>query len=140
MKIRLKHFVLYWLPPFLWAMVIFTFSSSPTAKVGDSYWFDFVVKKTVHVIEYGIFAILLYRGFINSGITNKKAMFLAIFFCFFYGATDEYHQSFTPRREPALRDVVFDTIGATLAMLGLWKLLPKMPKKLKSLAEKLDLN
>ena len=42
---------------------------------------------------------------INAGL-------LAILVSVIYGASDEFHQGFTPGREPRVRDVVFDTIGA----------------------------
>ena len=40
-----------------------------------------------------------------------------IFFCLFYGLTDEFHQSFIAGRSPSWQDIVADTIGATLAVL-----------------------
>ena len=33
-----------------------------------------------------------------------------------YALTDEFHQSFTPGREPHLRDIVIDGIGAAVAL------------------------
>jgi VanZ family protein len=129
----------YWLPPILWALLIFTFSSNPTGKVSSNYWFDFVVKKIVHVVEYGIFALFIYRGLLNSGIDKKSSGYWAVFLSFIYGATDEFHQSFTPGREPTIRDIIFDTIGATLAIYFIWKHLHKMPRRLRNWAEKLEI-
>jgi len=57
----------------------------------------------------------------DSDIEKKKAIWLSILIAFLYGLTDEFHQSFTPGREPRIRDVAFDTIGASLSMLLIWK-------------------
>ncbi|MBI4153565.1 VanZ family protein [Candidatus Woesebacteria bacterium] len=125
----------FWMPPTLWAVVIFLFSTLPTVKTFEFYWWDFTIKKSAHIIEYGIFSLLLYRAFINTGVDRKKAAIYSILISVLYGLTDEYHQGFTPGREPKLRDVGFDTIGAILAIYSIWNLLPKMPKKLKSWAK-----
>jgi VanZ family protein len=130
----------FWIPVILWAVLIFYFSSEALPATSRFYWKDFVVKKTAHVVEYFVFAALLYRAMVNSGLNKKKSGIYTVIFCIAYALTDEYHQSFTPGREPKLRDVVFDTIGASLAIYYLWKLLPKAPKKLKLWAEKLQLN
>lgn len=134
-----KRFLVFWLPLIIWAIIIFGFSANPTTQVSEVRWQDFVFKKFVHVVEYGVLATLIYRAFVNSGVDKKKAGYWAAGLAIIYGITDEFHQSYTPTREPTLRDVIFDTIGALLAVYSIWYLLPKAPKKLKSLAKKLQL-
>ena len=136
---RVKRLFKYWLPPFLWAAIIFTFSSLKTPVASEVYWQEFAIKKTIHMIEYAIFSVLVYRALKNYGVKKGKAMIISVFLGLLYGAGDEFHQSFTPGREPRVRDIIFDTIGGVLGILFVWKLLPKVPKKLKNLAEKLDL-
>lgn len=121
LKIMLKKVFNYWFPPVVWALIIFTFSSFSTPSTSIIYWQDFIVKKTAHMLEYGIFALLLYRALRAYEMDETKAVILAILFAGIYGLTDEFHQSFTPGREPRIRDVAFDTIGASLAMLAAWK-------------------
>ena len=118
----------FWLPPILWGLVIFSFSSFKVGTATEIYWKDFIIKKTAHVIEYGILATLLYRAMVNSDIEKKKAIWLSILIAFLYGLTDEFHQSFTPGREPHLRDVIIDTIGGALGVLTFCKVLEKYPK------------
>lgn len=101
-----------WAPPLLWAIVIFLFSSLSVQPAARVYWQDFLIKKTAHVIEYGILAVLLYRALRREGIAKPKAGVVAILISIFYGVSDEFHQGFTPGREPRARDVAFDTIGA----------------------------
>jgi VanZ family protein len=135
-----QKLIKYYLPVFVWAGVIFTFSTLPTGPGQKIIWTDFIIKKTAHLTEYAIFAILIYRAIINTSLRAKNISgYTAIFLSMLYGATDEFHQSFTPGRTPKLYDIGFDTIGATLGILIIWKLLPKMPPKLKNLAKNLDL-
>lgn len=136
---KLKKAFNLWLPPFLWAIVIFLFSSYPTTRASEIHWQDFIVKKTAHIVEFGFLSLLLYRGFINSGMSKRKAGCWAIHLSILYAVTDEFHQMFTPGREPTVRDVLFDTIGAVVGIYIIWKLLPKAPKRLKNWAKKLEL-
>ena len=138
MKVLLK-IIKYWLPVIVWALIIFNFSSHAVPKVGQSYWVDFAAKKLAHILEYGVFAVITYRALINSGVKKLLAYYIAIIIPFIYGASDELHQSFTPTRTPTVRDIVFDTLGAAVAIYFVAKLLPKASKTVKIWAEKLDL-
>ena len=134
-----KKVLKYWLPVVIWSLVIFYFSSLPTAPITKVYWREFVIKKSAHVVEYAIYATLMYRALKESGVDKKEAGVYSVILAFIYGISDEFHQSFTPGRDPRLRDIFFDTMGASLAIYALWKLLPKAPKKLKTWAKKLQL-
>jgi len=79
----------------------------------EIYWQDFIVKKTAHIIEYAILATLLYRALINSNVPRKEAGIYAVILSATYGISDEFHQYFTPGREPRVRDVFFDLFGAS---------------------------
>ena len=131
-------FIKYWLFPVLWMILIFVFSSFPTIKGADLYWKDFAIKKSAHMFEYGILALLLFRA-LRQKISDKKTVKMVLIFCIFYAITDEFHQSFTPGRESTLRDVIFDTIGAFTSLYLAWKYLPKAHWKLQNLAKRLDL-
>lgn len=102
----------FWVPPIAWAIIIFLFSSLTVTPTSEIYWKDFIVKKSAHIIEYGIFAALIYRALRGEGVEKINAALISILIATVYGATDEFHQGFTPGREPRVRDVVFDTIGA----------------------------
>ena len=132
-KTSLTKLAKFWIPPILWALIIFSFSSFTVGHATEIYWKDFVVKKTAHIFEYGIFATLLYRAIINSGVKSKKAMWYAVIFACLYGISDEFHQSFTPGREPTLRDVLIDTLGASIFTFGIIGNIKKMPKYLQSI-------
>jgi VanZ family protein len=111
-----KTFLKYWLPVFIWVVVIFYFSSLPDLKSNFEPTIDFILRKTAHMIEFGILVCLLLRvGFRREKSEKKKFVFLvAILFSLFYAIIDEYHQSFVAGREPVVRDVLIDGIGVVL--------------------------
>lgn len=130
---KLKILLNLWFPVVFWMTFIFILSSIQVGSASEFYWKDFIVKKTAHLIEYGVLATLLYRGLKGSKIVTKKAMCYAIIISFLYAITDEFHQSFTPGRGPAIRDVFIDLIGATIFIYGILKNIKKMPKVLQNL-------
>jgi len=108
--------------------------------VSEIDWWDFFFKKTIHVFEYGILFVLLYRSLNNtSRIAIKKLAVWAFFLTVFYAATDEFHQTFVRGRTGTLRDVLIDSSGAGLFWLGISKYLSKAPEKIKSLCEKINI-
>jgi len=111
----------YWLPVGIWAFFIFKLSSGTVPRFSSLFWPNFAFMKFAHVFFFGILAILIYRALRGYGMPVKKAIIWAIVVTAFYGATDEIHQLFTQNREARLRDIGFDTIGASLAMLVIWK-------------------
>lgn len=128
-----------WLPVILWALLIFMFSAHPTNSVSQVQLADFAVKKTAHIVEYAIFATLFYRALYSSGVSKKEAAVYSVILAILYGASDEFHQSFTPGREPKLRDVFFDTTGAFAAIYSIFNLLPKAPKRVRVFAKSLQI-
>ncbi len=135
----LNLILFYWLPFIVWALIIFSFSASTTRPVSPSHWQDFIVKKSVHMIEYFVFAVLLFRALKNSGFNTRKSFYLAFILSVFYGFTDEYHQFFTPGREPRIRDVFFDEIGASLAVVSILHFLPRSSLNIKHFGKLLGL-
>lgn len=116
---RAKRLLNLWVPVIVWAGVIFYFSSRPTIETTDFFLGDFLIKKTAHLVEYGIFAILFFRALVSSNVSVKKAMLFSVVASFLYAVTDEFHQSFTPGRGPKFTDVLIDTTGATLSIYGI---------------------
>lgn len=98
-----------WVLVFIWAAVIFTLSSIPTLPKSEIIWWDFLLKKTAHVIEYAILFLLLLRAL------GKKHATLIFIIAILYAFSDEFHQSFVPGRTSRLSDVGFDTLGMIIA-------------------------
>lgn len=138
-KRTFQYHLLSWLPVVLLCSAIFYVSSFPTAKASIIQWEDFTIKKFAHLIEYSTLAILTFRALIRSEFSRRDACIMAVLFVLLYGSSDEIHQRFVTGRESRFRDVLIDTTGAGLAILGVWKLLPKAPLKLKTWVARLDL-
>ena len=107
----MRRLISFWGPPIVWAAVIFALSSIPQSDVPSliNPVLEFIAKKTGHVLEYGILALLLLRALQG----HRQRFVVAGVISFLYAISDEFHQSFVPHREPTLRDVIID--GAAVA-------------------------
>ena len=71
--------------------------------------------ETEYEPEYGILWGLSFRAMKKtSKISFKHAGWLAIAIVVLYAMSDEWHQTFTPSREGTIRDVIIDTLGASI--------------------------
>lgn len=136
---RILKFLSLWLPPVLWAAMIFKFSSGTIPSASRVFWLDFVVKKIGHIILFATLAILVYRALTGEGVNRKKAAIWAVFASVIYGISDETHQMFTQGREARFRDVIIDGFGAGIIIYLIYKYLDKLPEKVRKFLLKLDL-
>lgn len=107
---------LFALPVFGAALSIFYVSSIPQLPFLQTTfaWQD----KVLHIIAYFIFGLSLLIAFIpykKTSLKNKLIIFISI--GTFYGASDEYHQSFIIGRSSEIADLVADIIGIILSSL-----------------------
>src|SRR5208282_4350497 len=86
------------------------------------------IRKTGHVVGYGILSILLFRAWratlpdMSSANWTLRWANIAILGTAFVASLDEWHQSFIPSRTGTYRDVILDAcagIGAQ-ALVFLW--------------------
>ena len=122
-----------WLWVALWMLIIFLFSTSTFSGENTSRiigpilkwiipdisseavsFIQFLFRKTAHVIEYAILAILLCNALIRRLIDFSQTglIFKSVFICFIYAVFDEWHQSWSVDRIGSLMDVFIDTVGA----------------------------
>ena len=83
----------------------------------------FAVRKTAHLAEYAMLGLLLWRLFYFEpalAARRNRAFVTALLVSALYAASDEFHQSFVPSREAAVRDVLLDTCGAGFGLAALW--------------------
>lgn len=107
------RWLIRWGPAAAVMLVIFMFSSRPSNELPDFGSWDYVVKKSAHMLEYGLLAVACWRGFEVAPGKRWAAWAIAVG----YAITDEVHQSFVPGRFPSLVDVgLFDNLGAILAL------------------------
>ncbi len=133
-----KRFLKYWLLPVLWMAFFFpvgnrALSSSllyristdvflwlfPHASYGAIDVFYTVFRKSLHFLEYGVLAFLLYRAFRGPDVRrwNPAWALRAGLISIAYGFLDEYLQSFVPNRKGSPIDWGVDTAGVA-AVLG----------------------
>ncbi len=119
MKYMYNSKLIAWLGVIIWALVIFTFSAQPNYSTGGIIWWDFVIKKTAHIVEYSIFFALFFRAVnitVNKKVFDIKIAVIVAFIVILYAGSDEYHQRFVYGRTSKLRDVGFDTFGTLLTL------------------------
>ncbi len=74
---------------------------------------NLALRKSTHVLVFGILAFLLVKSFRKTRFPYLYAWLGAVA----YAATDEWHQSFMPGRVASIVDVGFDGIGAFLFLV-----------------------
>jgi VanZ family protein len=83
----------------------------------------FYIRKTGHVIGYGILSILLFRAWratlpvMSSVQWSLRWATIAILGTALVASLDEWHQSFIPSRTGAVSDVVLDTCAGIAAQI-----------------------
>jgi VanZ family protein len=135
----MRLFLKYWLPLLIWLAVIFVGSTSIMStehtsryivpfllrlKPGmspDAIWTILVViRKCMHVTEYAILALLLWRALRSVQTLHPGTLTLfggVLVSCALFAASDEFHQTFVKSRTPSVRDVLLDVGGALLGLL-----------------------
>jgi VanZ family protein len=94
--------------------VIFTASATPSTRLPNFGLVDIIVKKSGHVIGYGLLALAFWYAL----RVEPRQLWLAWFLAILYAATDEFHQSFVFGRHPSWVDVLaFDGGGALIFLL-----------------------
>jgi len=99
-----------------WLILIFTASQMQLPTPDPSHQpalFDYVFDKDMHALLFGVLAFLICALLIEWKMPQWRVFYLAAFFCFAYGITDEYHQGFVLGREVSYWDLLFDAIGGT---------------------------
>jgi VanZ family protein len=153
-----RAFCKHWLPVIVWMTIIFS-ASGDSHSYHRSYsiiepilkWLfphisprsidiiHHIGRKTCHLAEYAILALLLWRAFrLSTGNRFSRWYWpeagLALAGVFLYAASDEFHQSFIPGRTPLVSDVFIDTTGGAIGLFLLWlirfRLLPRAPSRL----------
>jgi VanZ family protein len=127
-----------WGPPVLWMAVISSFSTAafsaaetgrillpflrwllPSADPATLDLLHAVLRKGMHVTEFGILALLWYRALAWGASGWRGRMAVAVFvLAAGFGALDEAHQKFVPSRTASIVDVGWDGLGAALGLVS----------------------
>ncbi len=129
-----------WWPAVVWVGIIAVestdyLSSAKTSNVlytmltrlfGHINLYDFLVwhhylRKTGHVVGYGILCLLILRGLRATLSVSPRFILisgaLAWLGTAFVAALDEWHQTFIPSRTGTMRDVILDSVGGLVFLL-----------------------
>ncbi|WP_395139356.1 VanZ family protein [Armatimonas sp.] len=84
---------------------------------------DFNIRKTSHVLEYLLLALLAYRAARGgSPHFRSRHVLFPLVLGIGFAASDEWHQSFIPSRWGVAADVLYDSFGVTLGtLLSQWR-------------------
>ncbi len=86
------------------------------------------VRKGAHLGVYLILGVLA-LSFISEFISiSWKSILISMVVCFIYACSDEVHQLLVPGRSGNIKDVLLDTIGSGIGVLGLNYILRRMSK------------
>ena len=86
--------------------------------------------KLAHMIAYGTLALTVLWFYTGKSLGNSgRIVLITVLFCFLYGISDEYHQSFIASRSVSLLDLLADTAGAFLVSL-IWYKNPVLQHKM----------
>lgn len=109
-----------WVPVVLWSAVILVAATDAFSAEHSRDWIELVlgrpapellnafVRKSAHVIEYGILAALAWHA--SGRVVPTMLVALAV------ASTDEFRQSFSPYRTGTPWDVLLDLAGAALVV------------------------
>jgi VanZ family protein len=108
--------IFLWLPVVILCSLIFYVSSIPFLSTNLGVW-DFILRKTAHMAEFGALFLLTKRAVSGSGLgwRAKEITFSAVLFAFLYAVSDEMHQAFTAGRYASILDTGIDSAGIALA-------------------------
>jgi VanZ family protein len=114
------RFVRYWLPVILWASLILSAANDRFSDKHTEGWLErlfgrvrpevnAVVRKSAHVGEYAILALLSWRA--------RRTLAAPLLICLLVASTDETLQGMTATRTGSPADVALDMCGAVAALI-----------------------
>ncbi|HUH03119.1 MAG TPA: VanZ family protein [Kofleriaceae bacterium] len=103
-----------WAPAVAFALLIVVMSSIPASELGPEVIWGY--DKLIHAAVYAVLAALLCRALLIGGRPGSPAAGAALAGAIAagFGASGEWHQSFTPGRDSSAADLVADVVGAVL--------------------------
>ena len=113
----MKRGLLRWGPVAAWMLVIFIGSSIGSLPHAERQIVDASIHRVSHVIEFSILGLLLLRAVSYKRSVTRRDIALTLIVAALYGASDEFHQRFTPGRSSEAVAVLWDVLGT---LIGAW--------------------
>lgn len=137
----MKRKILPWILVLLWMALIFYLSHQPATKSNglskgtteiivktvekvapkvdiNKRNFNHIIRKNAHLFAYLVLGILVANGLRSIGVVGYRAIGFALLICVIYAISDEVHQLFVPGRGGQVKDVLIDSAGAVVGILG----------------------
>ena len=115
-RIFVRYRLRLWIPVLGWAGLIFYLSSISDLSTGLGSW-DWLMRKTAHVVVYAILAGLLWRALSHdTNLLDKAVGWVTLGLVSAYAISDEIHQIFVPGRTGSVLDGCIDVLGGMLAL------------------------
>ena len=115
----MKERLFRWGPALLIMGLIYIVSSTPGSDIPGFGAMDFLAKKGGHLVGYALLGAAYFHGLTWRRNRSRALMLAAGVLAILYAVSDEWHQSFTPGRNPALSDICIDTAGGFLGIICL---------------------
>jgi VanZ family protein len=109
----MQKVITHYLPPLIWAGIIFYLSSIPNLKITQSSW-DTLLRSLAHIFFYFVLFLLILR---STGSTTKRNSTISAILSVLYAFSDEWHQSFVPTRVADPFDLMLDSTGVLLGVI-----------------------
>jgi VanZ family protein len=97
--------------------LIFVLSSQPGLAVSDDPAVDQPTRHAAHVLVYAVLTLLLAWAATGRRVPSVRLSVGAGAIAVLYGLTDEIHQTFVPTRHGRPEDLIWDSLGAIIAVL-----------------------
>ena len=78
---------------------------------------DGVAHRVAHMLEFAVLGALVLRATSSGQPITKRELIITVIVVALYGASDEFHQRFTPGRSSEGLSVLFDVAGG---LAGAW--------------------
>ena len=101
-------------------------------------WVNYLVvpvRKGAHLAVYLVLGVLIFSFVSEFMVINYKSLLLSIGISFLYACSDEIHQLLVPGRSGQVKDVILDTLGASIGIViisFIMKVIEKRKNKLVS--------
>lgn len=116
----MQKFVKWWVPVLVWMIVIFIGSSIGNVPRVGGKTTDGLVHRAAHVAEFAVLGVLVLRALRRDQALTKREIVITLMVTAIYGASDEFHQRFTPGRSSEGLSVLFDVAGGVIGV-GLYR-------------------
>jgi VanZ family protein len=135
---------LFYVGPLIFWMAVIFFASTPIGSAANSHRLlkqvlelldpgashrlsaetldklNLIIRKMGHLTEYAILTLLAVRAIqFGEPCLKPRAVIGAFLISVLYACSDEFHQRFVPGRTSTTRDVIIDSVGVALVMLGI---------------------